>query len=451
MRQALNPPGSGAPLEPGIMEGSPPAADGSCLNLPITREEVLSALNALKNGKSSGVDGCPSELLRYAILSESDEPVPAEADVASHLVRLLNVVFGAGEVPVDWNAVLVSPIFKKGDKSDQSNYRPISVSIALEKLYATVLNARLVQWLEANDLRAPIQSGYRPHLGTEHQLFALRHLVEESRRKKSPLFVCFLDFVKAYDSVPRHLLWHIMREIGVPDQFLSAVQSMYVDVACQVRLNGLVGLSFHACKGVKQGCPLSPTLFGVFIDRFYFMLMHQSGGHIGPALRDGTRVPSLFYADDGTMIATKAEDLHSLCGFLDVFCKRSDMKVNLGPGKTEVMIFGVSDRRRSALMAAHSFRLAGQPVRYTAQYTYLGCKLHQRTLFGADFAKRGSQVLVKTMMLRRGLDNLGAARSVRLGFRLYDVQVRPTAGYGSCVWATRFHKADPKSRAVLND
>ncbi|KAK9808511.1 hypothetical protein WJX73_003231 [Symbiochloris irregularis] len=119
------------------------------------------------------------------------------------------------------------------------------------------------------------------------------------------------------------------------------------------------------------------------------------------------------------------------------------MRVNVAPGKTEMMIFGVSDERRIALKAANSFHLGGQPVRYTHQYTYLGCLLHEKTYFQPDFAKRKSQMFVKTLALRRALDHLNAARSLSLGFRLYDVQVRPSALYGSCVWGTRGRTAQP--------
>ena len=453
MSSALNPPDPDTPLEPGIMEGSPPAADGNALAAAITREEVLIALHVLKNYKACGTGGCPSELLKYALLPDDDPdvPLPDELDVASHLAHLLNIVFEAGEVPTDWNTVLVSPIFKKGDKGDTRNYRPIAVSDCFEKLYASVLNARLVQWLEANGLRAPCQSGYRPHLGTEHQLFALRHIVEDCRRKHLPLYACFLDFAKAYDSVPRHLLWHIMQQIGVHPRFLGAVQSMYRQVTCRVNIGGVLGSCFDSCKGVKQGCPLSPTLFGVFIDRFYFMLVHQTGGNVGPVLRSGTRVPTLFYADDGTLLATNPTDMHRLCACLDVFCRRSHMRLNLGPGKTEMLLFAVSAARRTELKQRHTFVLAGQPVRYVEQYKYLGCYVHERWLFGVDFKLRASRVLVQTIMMRRGLDHPGGARSVRLGLRMYDVKVRPSATYGSCVWAPRFHMVAHDSSVSNNE
>ena len=145
MKQALNPVGQGCPIEPGIMEGFPPAADGSVLSSPITKAEVVDALHASRNHKSTGASGCPTELLKYASLEDddSDFTLPAESDVAEHLVRLLNLVFEAGQVPSDWHEVVVSPVFKRGDKTDMANYRPICVGDNLEMLYAVVSNARL--------------------------------------------------------------------------------------------------------------------------------------------------------------------------------------------------------------------------------------------------------------------------------------------------------------------
>ena len=278
----------------------------------------------------------------------------------------------------------------------------------------------------------------------------MRHLIEDCQRKHLLLYACFIDFAKAYDSLPRHLLWHVTCSIGVHEQVVKAVQSMYISVKCQVNVAGALGPCFESCKGVKQGCPLSPTLLGIFLDRFYFMLMHRTQGRVGPALRSGKRVPALFYADDGLMMTTEPEGMHECCACLDVFCSRTHMPVNMQPGKTEMMLFGVSDARSQALQQQHQSSVDGQVVRYVAQYRYLGCHVHERWLYGIDFKLSASQALVQTLMLRRDLDHLSAARSVHLGLRMYDVRVRPSATYGSCVWATQFHSVNPASASVRN-
>lgn len=131
------------------------------------------------------------------------------------------------------------------------------------------------------------------------------------------------------------LLWDIMAEVGVPAQFLTAVQSMYVNDDCCDRMNGFVAEPFTANKGVRQGCTSSPgpAMFGIFTDRFYFMLMHRTQStqsEAGPVLRESTRVPSLFHAYDGTLLANDPCSMHKLCAGSGVFCGRSGMMVPTG-------------------------------------------------------------------------------------------------------------------------
>lgn len=132
-----------------------------------------------------------------------------------------------------------------------------------------------------------MQTEFWPGLCTSHALFGLRHLVEHAVGHQDPLSVCFVDLTKAYDTVPRHLLWHVMASIGVPPQFVQAVISMYEGTICQVSVEGCLGPEVESTIRVKQGCPLSPTLFGVFIGRLYFRLVP----HVGPCLSSDNSGP----------------------------------------------------------------------------------------------------------------------------------------------------------------
>ena len=446
MRLALNPPCS-EPTGEAIMEGSPPAGDGAQLLGPVARGEVVAALMDLRNYKATGFSGCPTELLKYAILSDDPRTgyrVPPDVDVSQHLATMLDRCFRTGRVPVEWNRMLVSPVFKKGDKLDLANYRPISVSDALAKLYAVVLNNRLLPWLESHSLRAPTQAGFRPQLGTSHPLFGLRHFIDISARTRQPLYVCFVDLTKAYDTVPRALLWQIMADIGVPAQFVAALQSMYADLVCQVRVEGCVGAEFESIIGVKQGCPLSPTLFGIFIDRLYFVIGSRAGGS-GPQLSSGKRVPLMLYADDFCLLALgrpAVGHMHRLLGVVDEFCMASGMRTNTGLGKTEMMLFGVSAARRAQLQS-EVFRVGGQAIRFVSQYKYLGIHHHEQLYWRADLTPRHTRAQRSLGAMQSCLASLEAGKNIALAFRMYDVCVRTVQTYGSAVWATGFYSSDP--------
>ena len=101
--------------------------------------------------------------------------------LAPILAALLNSAFQSGTLPAAVKSSLIKPVFKKGDESDTSNYRPIAVGEPLCRLYAAILNSRIVNWAETNGLRAPCQANFRPRLSTEHQLFALRQFIDRSK------------------------------------------------------------------------------------------------------------------------------------------------------------------------------------------------------------------------------------------------------------------------------
>lgn len=174
--------------------------------------------------------------------------------------------------------------------------------------------------------------------------------MEHAQGHHDPLYVCFVDLIKAYDTVPRHMLWHFMASIGVPPQFVQAVRSLYEGIICQVRVDRCLGPEFHSTIGVKQGCPLSPTLFGISIARLQLRMVDQLPC-VGPCLSSGMRVPMLLYADDFDLLGRAGIHMRLLLSEVDSFNAASGMHANTGPGKTEMMLLG-------ALLAECSFQEA---------------------------------------------------------------------------------------------
>ena len=193
--------------------------------------------------------------------------------LAPVLLCVLNSAFQAGHVPTAVNAALVTPVFKRGNNCDTSKYRPVAVTEPVIRLYAGVLNARLVQFTEGQALRSPGQAGFRPRLSTLHPLFTLQRFVDSCTKAAQPLYCCFLDLRGAYDRVQRPLLWQALQRLGVHGHMLDALRSLYANTTVSMRVEGKTGLAVPSETGVRQGCPLSPTLFGLFLDGLHrFML-----------------------------------------------------------------------------------------------------------------------------------------------------------------------------------
>ncbi len=131
-----------------------------------------------------------------------------------------------------------------------------------------ILESRISQWAETNDLHAKGQAGFRKDFRIIDNLFIFRTLTEQARFQKKQLYTCFVDFKKAFDTVPRDLLWQVLEGLGISGRILECLRSMYHhDHAC-LHLPEEEGLmpTFLYHIEVKQGCPLSPLLFGLFID-----------------------------------------------------------------------------------------------------------------------------------------------------------------------------------------
>jgi hypothetical protein len=162
-------------------------------------------------------------------------------------------------------------------------------------------------------------------------------------RLRVPLFVCQIDFEKAFDKVPRALLWRRLEDRGVHGSMLAALQAAYQRVLLRVKVNGKLGPAFASVQGVKQGCPMSPTLLGFFVEimaEYLGVKDRNDSERMRPweaATTTFRRVPLLFYADDLSLLCTSPGGLRNVLSVLTVFCEAFGMRVIAS--KSEVMVF----------------------------------------------------------------------------------------------------------------
>jgi hypothetical protein len=162
---------------------------------------------------------------------------------------------------------VIHALHKGGDALQFENYRGITMGHVLAKVFAMILKARLSSWVEERGLHARGQAGFRKDLHTTDNLYILRTFIEQSTHKRKKVYCCFVDFRKAFDIVPRDLLWQVLAEMGIVGHFMQCLQSMYSQDTVRVMhpIEGLLA-RFSCGIGVKQGCPLSPLLFGLYFD-----------------------------------------------------------------------------------------------------------------------------------------------------------------------------------------
>ena len=222
------------------------------------------------------------------------------------LKEVFNVAWRSGRTPQEWREAIIIPIHKKGCKAECGHYRAISLLSVVGKVYARILSDRLRE--ETNGVVMDEQGGFRPGQGCVDQIFNVRQVIEKVFEKDRVAFAAFVDLEKAYDSVSRDKLWLALKEYNVSKQLLSAMQSLYENRWARVRVGERESPQFQVRKGVRQGCPLSPWLFNVFIDKIVSEARKRFQGSV--KLSTG-QVEVLLFADDLMVLAESEEALQN--------------------------------------------------------------------------------------------------------------------------------------------
>ena len=217
-----------------------------------TIKEIQNAIDRLSPGKAPGKDGIPPEIIKCG-----------SSVLSQQLLELLCQCWDAGAVPQDMRVANIITLYKnKGDRSDCNNYRGISLLSIVGKIFARVILTRLQKL--ADRVYPESQCGFRSNRSTIDMIFSVRQLQEKCREQQKPLFLAFIDLTKAFDMVSRNGFFKILKKIGCPPKLLSLIQSFHDDMKGTVQFDGEKSGTFAIRTGVKQGCVIAPTLFGIF-------------------------------------------------------------------------------------------------------------------------------------------------------------------------------------------
>ena len=217
----------------------------SILDEPINDMEVRAALKALKKNKAPGLDGLPPLVFKMF-----------HDQLVMFATALFNKLLEQEAYPKIWSSGSIKPIPKKGDRKCPSNYRGITLLPVMGKVFTVILRNRLLDWAEADGKLCESQFGFRQGRQTTDAVFVIATAIQSFKKRKKPLFTCFIDFAKAFDSVNHKLLWEKLATMGVSTKILNILKSMYANATSRVTINNNTSSSFPCLKGVRQGCNL---------------------------------------------------------------------------------------------------------------------------------------------------------------------------------------------------
>ena len=220
---------------------------------------------------------------------------------------------------ISWTNGIIVPIHKTGNIKDPNNYRGITISSCLGKLFTKILANRLTCWLISNNILAEQQIGFRPGCRTSDHVFVLKSIIYHMKKKRKKVFACFVDFRKAFDSVWRKGLLFKLYKWGIGNKFCSLMDNMYSQLRSCVRIGDRVTEYFVSEVGTRQGCNLSPMIFNLFINDLPNLLYKAN---TNPITLEGKDIPILMYADDVVLLSKTQEGLNRALKVMNIFCQK---------------------------------------------------------------------------------------------------------------------------------
>ena len=395
------------------------------LDDPPTMEELNAAIDQLRTGKAAGNDGICPELLKCG--------KPA---LMSHLHKLLCLCWEKGEVPQDMRDANIITLYKnKGDRSDTNNYRGISLLSIVGKAYARVVLKRLQ--VLASRVYPESQCGFRADRSTIDMVFCVRQLQEKCREQRMPLFMAFVDLTKAFDLVSRHGLFALLERIGCPPKLLGVIRSFHTNMKGTIQFNGSSSDAFEMNSGVKQGCVLAPTLFGIFFSlllRSAFLdcpegvLLHsRSDGSLFDVRRlkaktkiHDVTVREMLFADDAALVSHSEAGLQHLVNCFASACDAFGLTISVK--KTEVMAQGTD--------SPPSISIGENTLVNVSQFTNLGSTISSNLSLDAEMNRRiGRAAGTMSKLKKRVWDNKMLTLKTKMS--IYQACVLSTLLYGS--------------------
>ena len=278
---------------------------------PIPIDMVKKAISQMKASKAPGPSGLVVEMIRAA------------GDMGASMIRDLAVaIIRDGKVPSDWEQSFIVCLYKgKGDALERGNYRGLKLTEKVMNFLERIVDSLIRQLVSIDDS----QFGFVPGRGTTDAIFVVRQLQEKYLAANKRLYMAFIDLEKAFDRVPRKVIWWALRKLGVEEWIVRLVQGMYANARSRVRVGEGYSEEFEVKVGVHQGSVLSPLLFIIVLEA------------LSREFRSGVPWEDL-YADDLVIIAESLEEcVRRLLTWKEAMEKKG-LRVNAG--KTKIMICG---------------------------------------------------------------------------------------------------------------
>lgn len=376
----------------------------------ILKAEIECAINSQKNDKAPGEDHVTNELLKS--LSET---------LQGPLQLLFNNILQSGKTPKQWSKSTIILIHKTGDRSDLDKYRPISLMSNIYKIFSKILLNRVTKILDENQPRE--QAGFRKSFSTMDHIHVVSQIIEKTNEYNRTLYMCFIDFTKAFDSLNYREIWQSLRQQGVEERYIALLYNIYSNNSAKVKLER-EGREFPIRKGVRQGDPISPKIFSAVLESIFRNLKWDKRG----LKIDGEYLSHLRFADDIVVFSENPQDIQQMLNDLARNSKKVGLSLN--PTKTKIMTNG----------SREDVIVEGRNIEFVDEYIYLGQRVSFKNRTENEIKRRIAIAWSKYWSFKEIMKNKQI--NIKTKKKLYETAIMPSLMYGCQSWSLRKEDED---------
>ena len=372
-------------------------------------KSVFKQLSNLKTNKSTGLDGISAKLLK-----------DAAAIIAPTLTDIFNQSLKSSVFPKIWKEGKVTPIYKFGDRSNMSNYRPTTVLPILSKILELLVHTQIYSYLSEHKILSQSQFGFRPKLSTSTALAFFTDSILDNADNGLITASVFLDLSKAFDTVDHNILLCKLKLIGLDSKSLNWFESYLSNRLQKTSISNTLSSPLPVSVGVPQGSILGPLLFIIYVNEMPNIVKHCK---------------IILYADDTLLhySSNSAKDIEQRINedLLSISKRLDENLLTLNYAKSKFLLFG-SNRRLKAFTNV-SIHVNNQQLARQQTFKYLGITFSENLNWSDYLTDVSTKINQRIGLLRR----VKAFLSVKDRLTIYNSLILPLFDYADIIWGDK--------------
>ena len=387
----------------------------------ITDNDTQKAIDKLENKSSSGHDGISNKLLKLL-----------KMELSKSLTLIINQMITTGIFPDSFKISKITPIFKKGDVSLLSNYRPISLLPTISKIFERILYNQLYEYFNSNNLLAEQQYGFRTNHSTEYAAVRLVDTISKEMESGSTPTALYIDLSKAFDTLSFDILLYKLNYYGVKGNAFKLLKNYLTNRKQYVVFNSQNSETVDITTGVPQGSILGPLLFSICINDLITI---------------SNKLKFIMYADDTTIYFNLEDfdpyhlkrDINNELEKITLWLKMNKLSLNVQ--KTKFMIFHRKQKQISELNIA----INDTDIERVESFNFLGLHIHESLSWRTHTDTVKNKVSKVVGILYR-LKNIFPMYILQT---LYNSLIVSYINDGFLLWGVESHQAEPLQKKAI--